>query len=89
MKPYKDTFSYVVALFQSKIIDSVFPVKSGPTGLLKALHRLCTESEQAAREGYQLIVLSDRTAGKEYAPVRWVRVEMVVQSWYFIVVYVF
>ena len=52
------------------MIDIVFPVSEGPSALLKALHRACDESEVAAQDGYQLIILSDRGASKERAPVR-------------------
>ncbi|WAR06760.1 GLT1-like protein [Mya arenaria] len=55
--------------WKTKILDSVFLVSSGAVGMLKALNKLCEESEKAAEAGYQLLVLSDRTAGKQYAPI--------------------
>ncbi|XP_052242063.1 uncharacterized protein LOC127852221 isoform X2 [Dreissena polymorpha] len=55
--------------WKCRIIDMVYPVKSGPAGLVEVLRSLCEQSERAAREGYQIIVLSDRSAGKENVPV--------------------
>ncbi|XP_053398015.1 uncharacterized protein LOC123552518 isoform X2 [Mercenaria mercenaria] len=55
--------------WKSKIIDMVYPVNLGPCGLLRTLHNLCEQSEQAAEQGYQLIILSDRGAGKNFVPV--------------------
>ncbi|XP_025097686.1 putative glutamate synthase [NADPH] isoform X1 [Pomacea canaliculata] len=55
--------------WKSKQIDIVFPVTDGAEGLLPALRRICKESEQAAREGYMLIILSDRNAGPDFVPV--------------------
>lgn len=51
--------------WKTKVIDITYPVEDGPDGLLKTLHRVDNEANQAAREGYQLIVLSDRQAGAE------------------------
>lgn len=48
----------------------VYPVKVGPSGLVKTLHSLCEQSEKAAEDGYQLIILSDRSAGRDFVPVR-------------------
>lgn len=55
--------------WKTKVIDMVFPVTQGPDGLLRALDRICTEACQAAKDGYTLIVLSDKKAGKDFVPV--------------------
>ncbi|KAL4232715.1 hypothetical protein ACF0H5_007403 [Mactra antiquata] len=55
--------------WKTKVIDMVYPEKAGVNGLVKALHRLCDESEHAANSGYQLIILSDRAAGKQSIPI--------------------
>lgn len=57
-------------LLQSRIIDIVFEAKKGPTELVKALHSICQQAEQAAKDDYTLLVLSDRVAGAEFSPVR-------------------
>lgn len=49
----------------TKVIDATYPVEDGPLGLVKTLNRVCNEANEAARGGYQLIVLSDRQGGSE------------------------
>ena len=38
--------------------------------MLPAIDRICAEAAAAVREGYTLLVLSDRIAGKEFVPIR-------------------
>lgn len=45
------------------MIDITFAQEEGPEGLKKALGRITDEACQAARDGYQLLILSDRQAG--------------------------
>ncbi|MBV8234309.1 MAG: glutamate synthase subunit alpha, partial [Acidimicrobiia bacterium] len=40
-------------------LDATFPVEDGPEGLRKAVHQLCDEAEQHAREGSGIIVIDD------------------------------
>lgn len=58
--------------YQSKIIDTVYPVVEGNEGLVRALTRICIEATEAAEHGFQLIVLSDKNAGKDFVPVRYI-----------------
>ena len=51
--------------WKSQIIDCTYPKSDGTSGLLKTLDRVCNEANEAARAGYQLLVLSDRQAGPE------------------------
>lgn len=51
--------------WRTKVIDITYPVEEGPQGLIKAINRVCNEANEAARQGYQLIVLSDRQAGPQ------------------------
>lgn len=51
--------------WKTKVIDITYPMSDGPQGLVSALDVICKKSEDAARSGYQLIVLSDRQAGPE------------------------
>ncbi|XP_043275732.1 glutamate synthase [NADH] isoform X2 [Venturia canescens] len=55
--------------WKTKVIDITYPVSEGPSGLVKALNRVDNEANKAAREGYQILVLSDRQAGAERVPV--------------------
>lgn len=56
-------------MFQTKTIDTTYPVENGSNGLLPALDRICAECSQAVSEGYTLLVLSDRAAGPEHVPI--------------------
>jgi len=49
--------------WRTKVIDITYPVEDGPNGLLKTLNRVNNEANAAARDGYQLLVLSDRQGG--------------------------
>ena len=50
-------------------IDIVFEADSGGEGLRKALDHLCEEAERLVREGWSVLVLSDRAAGPDLAPI--------------------
>jgi len=49
--------------WRTKVIDITYPVEDGPGGLLKTLDRVNNEANTAAKNGYQLLVLSDRQGG--------------------------
>ncbi|XP_043577717.1 glutamate synthase [NADH] isoform X1 [Bombus pyrosoma] len=55
--------------WKTKIIDATYPVQDGPPGLVNTLNRVNQEANQAAKEGYQFIVLSDRLSSPERVPV--------------------
>nr|XP_046492605.1 glutamate synthase [NADH] isoform X2 [Neodiprion pinetum] len=55
--------------WRTKVIDITYPAEYGPPGLQKTIHRVCNEANEAAHQGYQLIVLSDRLAGPDRVPV--------------------
>nr|XP_027206472.1 putative glutamate synthase [NADPH] [Penaeus vannamei] len=55
--------------WRTHVIDITYPVSEGSEGLIPALDRIASEACQAARDGYQLLVLSDRMAGPERLPV--------------------
>nr|AYV89261.1 glutamate synthase 1 NADH chloroplastic [Tetranychus evansi] len=52
-----------------KTIDCIYPVSEGKSGLLKAINSICDEACLAARNGYAIIVLSDRRADADFIPV--------------------
>lgn len=56
--------------WKSKVIDIVYPVNLGKNGLLPSLKKICEEAAQAATDGYTLLILSDRKAGKSFVPIR-------------------
>ncbi|HTS86960.1 MAG TPA: glutamate synthase large subunit [Gemmatimonadales bacterium] len=55
--------------FSCITLNTVWPVAEGVEGLKSGLDRLCAEAERAARNGARLLVLSDRAADTEQAPV--------------------
>ena len=48
----------------TKTIDITYERGSGASGLKKALKRICTESEDAIKQGYSFVLLSDRNLSK-------------------------
>lgn len=54
--------------WKTKVIDITFPCDQGANGYSIGLDRICAEAEDAARNGYQLIVLSDRGADESRCP---------------------
>ena len=55
---------------QTKTINIMYSVSEDIQGLVKAIDSVCVKAAQAARDGYQLIVLSDKLAGKRLVPIR-------------------
>jgi glutamate synthase (NADPH/NADH) large chain len=55
--------------WQSKVIDITWPRAEGPSGMRRALDRICNEAEQAIDDGYSLVILSDRNMDAEHVPV--------------------
>jgi len=49
----------------------MYAVSEDIQGLVKAIDVVCSKAAQAARDGYQLIVLSDKLAGKRLVPIRY------------------
>ncbi|WP_421726698.1 glutamate synthase large subunit [Bauldia sp.] len=55
--------------FQSKTLDVTFPVDQGAGGMGAAIEQLCRDAEQAVHDGYNIIILSDRTLGPDRVPI--------------------
>ncbi|MFO0975686.1 MAG: glutamate synthase large subunit [Planctomycetaceae bacterium] len=55
--------------WKCRVIDITYPRAEGIAGLRTALDRICREARQAIREGYSLVVLSDRGISAERVPV--------------------
>ncbi len=55
--------------WKTKVIDITFPYEESTDGYINALNRICMEGEQAAQNGYQILVLSDRAGGERRCPV--------------------
>jgi glutamate synthase domain-containing protein 2/glutamate synthase domain-containing protein 1/glutamate synthase domain-containing protein 3 len=57
------------AHFQSRTLNTVFAIADGPGGLEAVLDRLEREAVQAVQDGIGLLILSDRNATLECAPI--------------------
>jgi glutamate synthase (NADPH/NADH) large chain len=55
--------------FQSKTLDITYPAVEGAAGMEKALAALCAAAEQAVKDGFNIIILSDRQAGPDRIPI--------------------
>ena len=55
--------------FKSVTLPILFPVASGPSGLAKAMDELFQQVDQAVRDGFNVVVLSDRGVNKAMAPI--------------------
>ena len=51
--------------WKTKTIDITYERGSGSKGLKKALKRICTDSEDAIKQGYSFVLLSDRELSKD------------------------
>jgi glutamate synthase (NADPH/NADH) large chain len=57
------------AHFKSQTLDTSWPADDGAGGLAPALADLCRRAEQAVRDGINIIILSDRSAGSDRIPI--------------------
>ena len=55
--------------WRSCSIDITFPGREGTDGFMQALDRICHEASGAIRQGYSLIILSDRAVSREQVPI--------------------
>jgi glutamate synthase (NADPH/NADH) large chain len=55
--------------WKCKVIDITYSKKEGVAGLQPALDRICAEARKAIKDGFSLIVLSDRKISAERIPV--------------------
>src|SRR3954451_2261417 len=56
-------------VFQSDTLDATWPVGEGAEGLKKAMDRLCNEASEFLAKGDNILILSNRNAGKERVPI--------------------
>ncbi|HET6549026.1 MAG TPA: glutamate synthase central domain-containing protein, partial [Solirubrobacter sp.] len=57
------------SVFRAHTLDLTWPVAEGPEGMAAALDRVCREADDALAEGVNILILSDRAAGPERAPI--------------------
>ncbi|HEV2074615.1 MAG TPA: glutamate synthase central domain-containing protein, partial [Thermoleophilaceae bacterium] len=56
-------------VFRANTLDTTWPVAEGPAGLDRALERLCSEASSCIEVGDNILILSDRAAGPDRAPI--------------------
>ena len=56
-------------VFESDTLDATFPVAEGAAGLQAAMERLCREASEALERGDNILIISDRAAGKDRVPI--------------------
>jgi glutamate synthase domain-containing protein 2/glutamate synthase domain-containing protein 1/glutamate synthase domain-containing protein 3 len=56
-------------VFRANTLDTTWPVAEGADGLARALDRLCHEASSCIEVGDNILILSDRAAGPERAPI--------------------
>ena len=60
--------AHVEEQFDTKTLDITYPAEQGAAGMEAALDALCERAEAAVRGGYNIIILSDRSAGPDRIP---------------------
>ncbi len=55
--------------FKTITQDITWPASEGAAGMKAALERLCAEAEREVKDGYNIIILSDRQASRERIPI--------------------
>jgi glutamate synthase (NADPH/NADH) large chain len=55
--------------FRTSTLDICYPAELGAAGMEPALEALCVAAEQAVREGYNILVLSDRAVDADHVPI--------------------
>jgi glutamate synthase (NADPH/NADH) large chain len=55
--------------FLATTIQALYRAADGETGLERALDGMCRRADQAIRDGYRILILSDRGVDKDFAPI--------------------
>src|ERR1700675_2511534 len=55
--------------FLATTIQTLYRASDGEAGLERALEGICRRADQAIRDGYRILILSDRGVDKDFAPV--------------------
>ncbi|HVA96383.1 MAG TPA: glutamate synthase large subunit [Candidatus Acidoferrales bacterium] len=55
--------------FKTKVLPILFPVNKGSKGPQQAMQQLYSEANRAIRNGYTILVLSDKGANRQLAPI--------------------
>jgi glutamate synthase (ferredoxin) len=55
--------------FRTKVVSILYPVAAGGPGLEQALREVCARVDQAVRDGFTYVILSDRGVDQRLAPI--------------------
>ena len=55
--------------FRTRTIDICYPADRGAEGMAPALETVCREAEETVREGYNILILSDRNTDADHIPI--------------------
>ncbi len=55
--------------FKSLTLDTTWPAETGAAGMEAAIDALCSQADEAVRDGINIIILSDRRAGADRIPI--------------------
>ncbi|HHO68956.1 MAG TPA: glutamate synthase large subunit [Gammaproteobacteria bacterium] len=55
--------------FRTRTLDICYPSELGAAGMEGALDALCRDAEQAVRDGYNILILSDRSVSTDRLPI--------------------
>ncbi|TCK17008.1 glutamate synthase (NADH) large subunit [Thiogranum longum] len=55
--------------FKTCTLDICYPADLGPAGMENAVDSLCQQAEQAVRDGYNILILSDRSVDEQRIPI--------------------
>ncbi|MBV9212072.1 MAG: glutamate synthase large subunit [Actinobacteria bacterium] len=56
-------------IFQAETLDATWPVDEGEDGLARAMERLCREASECLEKDDNILILSDRAAGRDRVPI--------------------
>src|SRR5690606_9178700 len=55
--------------YRALTLDITYPLAAGKAGMAQAVEDLCRAAEQAVRDGFNVLILSDREVGAERLPI--------------------
>jgi glutamate synthase domain-containing protein 2/glutamate synthase domain-containing protein 1/glutamate synthase domain-containing protein 3 len=56
-------------VFAAHTLDTTWPAADGPEGMARAMERLCEEASARVAQGDNILILSDRAAGRDRVPI--------------------
>ena len=60
---------HTAGAFRTRTLDICYPAEQGPDGMEPAVAGLCRQAEQAVRDGYNILILSDRATDMDHVAI--------------------